>query len=63
MQDAYHRFPRIFYAYNSRLFQGFVQVKLAILQVLVQTILAPKDRCQMHSKIAGAQNMKKMVSI
>ncbi len=34
-----------------------------ILQVLVQTILAPKGRCQRHSKIVGAQNLEKSVLI
>ncbi len=35
--------------------------KKNILHVTVQTILAPKGRHQRHSKIAGVQNMKKIV--
>ncbi len=43
--------------------QCYVQVKIDILQVLVRTNLAPKDRCQRHSKFVGAQNLEKIVSI
>ncbi len=39
---------------------GFVQVKIVILQVLVQTTLAPKGRCQMHSKIVVYKIWKKL---
>ncbi len=42
---------------HSRLFSGFVHVKMAILQVFVQANFALKGRYQMHSKIAGAQNL------
>ncbi len=54
---------------NSRLLPGFVQVryspgylqvKIAILQVLVQTTLAPKGRCQRHSKIVAYKTWKKL---
>ncbi len=40
----------------SHTIPGYLQVKIAILQILVQT---PKRRCQRHSKIVEAQNLKK----
>ncbi len=45
-------------SFFSQKIPGLVQVKIAILQILVQTSVAPKGRCQKHSKIVEAQNLK-----
>ncbi len=42
---------------KSMLFPGFVQIKIVILQVFVQAILALKGRHQGHSKLAEAHNL------
>ncbi len=55
-------FP-FFLPQNSWLSPGFVQVKKAILQVILRIIFAPKGRCQRCSKITGVKNLEKFVSI
>ncbi len=57
------RFPVCFCHKIPGYLPGFVHVQKVILQVIVQTILAPKGRHQRHSKFAAVQNLQKIVSI
>ncbi len=50
-------FPVLF----SHKIPGYVQVKKAIFHVIVWTIVAPKGTHHRHSKIAGVQNLEKIV--